>query len=276
MSVDILLGFAGLASLGQAAYFGVGAYLTAILATKYQFGLGWDFWLVVVFGILVGATTGGIFRAVRGPRQRRLFPDDHASARPMRLGAGLPMEFAHRRRQRHQHSTRPNFGFDLANEMTFFFLVLAFFTCHDSGFTSWCARRSAAAWRASASASCACPCSATIPGCTNTSPSSLPAPSAGLAGVLWAHTNGIVSPEDVVLTTSVDALLMVVLGGAGTLVGGAIGSAIVLVAARISSDAGAVVAIRAGRRLRADDSVFADRPDGHSEANPSGAEAVGK
>ena len=37
----------------------------------------------------------------------------------------------------------------------------------------------------------------------------------GLSGVLWAHTNGHVSPETVVLTTSVDALLMVVLGGAG-------------------------------------------------------------
>jgi len=49
----------------------------------------------------------------------------------------------------------------------------------------------------------------------------------GLAGVLWAHTNGHVSPEDVVLTTSVDALLMVVLGGAGTLVGATIGTAIV-------------------------------------------------
>ena len=49
----------------------------------------------------------------------------------------------------------------------------------------------------------------------------------GLAGVLWAHTNGLVSPETAVLTTSVDALLMVVLGGAGTLVGGVIGSAIV-------------------------------------------------
>ena len=36
------------------------------------------------------------------------------------------------------------------------------------------------------------------------------------------------SPENVVITTSVDALLMVVLGGAGTLVGGAIGSAIVI------------------------------------------------
>jgi branched-chain amino acid transport system permease protein len=49
----------------------------------------------------------------------------------------------------------------------------------------------------------------------------------GLAGVLWAHTAGIVSPENVVLTTSVDALLMAVLGGAGTLVGGVIGSFIV-------------------------------------------------
>ena len=40
MSLDILLGFTGLASLGQAAYFGVGAYLTAVLATKFHFGLG--------------------------------------------------------------------------------------------------------------------------------------------------------------------------------------------------------------------------------------------
>ena len=43
MSLDILLGFTGLASLGQAAYLGVGAYLTAILATRYQFGLGLRF-----------------------------------------------------------------------------------------------------------------------------------------------------------------------------------------------------------------------------------------
>jgi branched-chain amino acid transport system permease protein len=55
MSVDILLGFAGLASLGQAAYLGLGAYLTAILATRYHVGLGWDFWLVVVLGMLLGA-----------------------------------------------------------------------------------------------------------------------------------------------------------------------------------------------------------------------------
>src|SRR5436853_1950169 len=61
MSLDILLGYTGLASLGQAAYLGVGAYLTAILATKYQFGLGYDFWLVVVLGILVGAALAAFF-----------------------------------------------------------------------------------------------------------------------------------------------------------------------------------------------------------------------
>src|SRR5689334_25441905 len=61
MSVDILLGFTGLASLGQAAYFGVGAYLTAILATKFHVGLGWDFWLVVLLGMLIGAALAAVF-----------------------------------------------------------------------------------------------------------------------------------------------------------------------------------------------------------------------
>src|SRR6516164_776771 len=61
MSLDLLLGFTGLPSLGQAAYLGVGAYLTAILATKYGFGLGWGFWLVIVLGILLGAATAAFF-----------------------------------------------------------------------------------------------------------------------------------------------------------------------------------------------------------------------
>src|SRR5438105_8159681 len=61
MSVDLLLGYTGMASMGQAAYFGVGAYLTAVLATKFHFGMGWDFWLVVVLGILTGAGLASVF-----------------------------------------------------------------------------------------------------------------------------------------------------------------------------------------------------------------------
>ncbi len=61
MSVDILLGFTGLASMGQAAYLGIGAYLTAILATRYHFGLGDDFWLLILLAMLAGAALAAVF-----------------------------------------------------------------------------------------------------------------------------------------------------------------------------------------------------------------------
>ncbi len=61
MSLDLLLGFTGLASLGQAAYFGVGAYMTAILGAKYGIGLGFDFWLVILLGLMIGAALAAVF-----------------------------------------------------------------------------------------------------------------------------------------------------------------------------------------------------------------------
>ena len=51
---------------------------------------------------------------------------------------------------------------------------------------------------------------------------------AGLGGVFWAYYNGFVSPIDVQLITSVEALLMVALGGPGTLLGPAIGAALIV------------------------------------------------
>ncbi|HEY2527319.1 MAG TPA: branched-chain amino acid ABC transporter permease [Xanthobacteraceae bacterium] len=227
MSVDILLGFAGMASLGQAAYFSVGAYLTAILATKYQFGLGWDFWLVVLLAMLLGAATAAFFGlfAVRATGVYFLMVT-------LALGQcvwGLAYRWHSLTNGDNgiNVSARPNFGLDLNNEQTFFFLVFAFFTVtllalyvlarspfgrslegirerelrmRVLGYNTWLHKYIAFI----------------IAGAVG-----------GLSGVLWALTNGLVSPDTVVLTTSVDALLMVVLGGAGTLVGGAIGSAIV-------------------------------------------------
>lgn len=228
MSLDILLGFTGLASLGQAAYFGIGAYLTAILATKYQFGLGWDFWLVVLFGIAIGAALAAIFGlfAIRASGVYFLMIT-------LALGQcvwGLAYRWNSVTGGDNGISLRerPKFGLDLSNEVTFFYLVFAFFSVsllllytlvrspfgrslvgirerelrmRILGYNTWLHKYIAFI----------------IAGAFG-----------GLSGVLWAHTTGIVSPENVVLTTSVDALLMVVLGGAGTLVGGAIGSAIVI------------------------------------------------
>jgi branched-chain amino acid transport system permease protein len=228
MSLDILLGFTGLASLGQAAYLGVGAYLTAILATKYNFGLAWNFWLVLVFGTLLGAATAAFFGlfAIRASgvyflmitlalgqciwglayRWNSVTGGDN--------GINLP--------------GRPAFGINLADDFNYFYLVFGFFVASLAilytlvkspfgrslegirerevrmrilGYNTWLHKYIAFI----------------IAGAFG-----------GLAGVLWAHANGHVSPEDVVLTTSVDALLMVVLGGSGTLVGGAIGAAVVV------------------------------------------------
>jgi len=227
MSVDLLLGYTGMASMGQAAYFGVGAYLTAVLATKFHFGMGWDFWLVVVLGILIGAGLAALFGlfAIRAGGVYFLMIT-------LALGQcvwGLAYRWNSLTGGDNgiNLSGRPNFGLDLGNEVIFFYLVFGFFAVsmlmmyvlvrspfgqslagirerelrmQILGYNTWLHKYIAFI---------------------------IAGGFGGLAGVLWAHTNGHVSPETVVLTTSVDALLMVVLGGAGTLIGATIGTAIV-------------------------------------------------
>lgn len=51
---------------------------------------------------------------------------------------------------------------------------------------------------------------------------------AGVAGTLWAGFNQFVSPGDVFVTTSVTALVMVLVGGAGTLAGPVLGAFVVV------------------------------------------------
>jgi branched-chain amino acid transport system permease protein len=227
MSLDILLGFTGLPSLGQAAYLGVGAYLTAILATKYQFGLGYDFWLVILFGILCGAALAAVFGLLAIRATGVYFLMITLALGQCVWGLAYRWNSLTGGDNGINLRVRPRFGLDLANEVTFFYLVFGFFAVsllamyilvrspfgrslvgirerelrmQILGYNTWLHKYIAFI----------------IAGAFG-----------GLSGVLWAHTAGIVSPENVVLTTSVDALLMAVLGGAGTLVGGAIGAFIV-------------------------------------------------
>jgi branched-chain amino acid transport system permease protein len=228
MSVDILLGYTGLPSLGQAAYLGIGAYTTAILASNYQFGLGMDFWLVLLLGIIFSAGLAAIFGllAIRATGVYFLMIT-------LALGQcvwGLAYRWNSLTGGDNGINLRvkPKFaGLDLAHDVTFFYLVFVLFALsllamyvlvrspfgrslagirerelrmQILGYNTWLHKYIAFI----------------IAGAFG-----------GLSGVLWAHTAGIVSPENVVLTTSVDALLMAVLGGAGTLVGGVIGSFIV-------------------------------------------------
>src|SRR6185436_4791820 len=57
MSLDVLLGYTGLASLGHAAYFGIAAYAVGILTTQYQMGFATCF----VVGVAIAAGTAAVF-----------------------------------------------------------------------------------------------------------------------------------------------------------------------------------------------------------------------
>jgi branched-chain amino acid transport system permease protein len=228
MSLDILLGYTGLASLGQAAYLGVGAYATAILGTKYHIGLGWDFWLVLLIGMALGAALAAIFGLLAIRASGVYFLMITLALGQCVWGLAYRWNSLTGGDNGINLRERPKFGgIDLANEMTFFFLVfgvfvvslLSMYTLVRSpfgrslagirerelrmkilGYNTWLHKYIAFI----------------IAGAFG-----------GLSGVLWAHTAGIVSPVNVELPTSVDALLMAVLGGSGTLVGGVIGTFIV-------------------------------------------------
>src|SRR6202022_654458 len=127
MSLDILLGFTGLASLGQAAYLGVGAYLTAILATRYGFGLGFDFWLVVVLGIAVGAALAAVFGLLAIRATGVYFLMITLALGQCVWGLAYRWNSLTGGDNGINLSARPKFGIDLSHDVTFFYLVLGFF-----------------------------------------------------------------------------------------------------------------------------------------------------
>jgi branched-chain amino acid transport system permease protein len=228
MSLDILLGFTGLPSLGQAAYLGIGAYLTAILATKFNFGLGWSFWVVVLLGMLLAAATAAFFGLFAMRASGVYFLMITLALGQCVWGLAYRWNSMTGGDNGINLPRRPAFGIQLASDVAYFYVVLGLFAAsllalyvlvkspfgrslegirerevrmRTLGYNTWLHKYLAFI---------------------------IAGGFGGLAGVLWAHANGHVSPEDVVLTTSVDALLMVVLGGPGTLVGGAIGATVVL------------------------------------------------
>jgi branched-chain amino acid transport system permease protein len=229
MSLDLLLGFTGIASLGHAAFLGLGAYMTAILAVRFNFGLGWDFWLVMLFGILLGAATAAVFALFALRARGVYFLMITLALSQCVWGLAYRWDSLTGGDNGLNLPGRPSFGpIHLGDDTTYFYLVLALFALsllllyvfvespfgrslvgireHETrmsvlGYNVWLHKYIVFI----------------VSGAF-----------AGLAGVLWAHVSSEVSPEDLTLTTSIDALLMVVLGGPGTLLGGVLGAVIVL------------------------------------------------
>ncbi len=226
MSLDVLLGYTGLPSLGHAAYFGVAAYAVGILATEYQAG----FWTCLLAGVLLAALTAAVFGllAIRAAGTYFLMIT-------LALGMvvwGLAFRWVSLTKGDNGISgvPRPDLGlpWSLWNPLPFFYFALV----------------AAALAAAALGLLVSSPFGLTLKGIRESESRMrtlgynvwlhkylafvLAGTAAGFAGVLWAYYNGFVSPVDVQLVTSVEALLMVALGGPGTLAGPAVGAALIV------------------------------------------------
>jgi branched-chain amino acid transport system permease protein len=225
MSLDIILGYTGLASLGHAAYFGLGAYAVGILATRYGAG----FWTTLVVGIVAALVVAALFGliALRATGVYFLMIT-------LALGMvvwGLANRWVSVTSGDNGISGVPRpalFGWTLSGAIPFYYLALAAFLVSflllrvmvrsPFGQTLIGIRESESRMRTlgynvwlhkyvgflAAGAF------------------------GGFGGVLWAYYNGFVSPSDLELATSVETLLMVALGGRGTLIGPALGAGVIV------------------------------------------------
>ncbi len=232
MSLDLLIGYTGLVSFGHAAFFGVAAYTAAIVATRYSDNLLATLAAGVVAAGLLAVPTGGL--AIRSSGIYFLMLTlafsqiVYAAAWKWTWLTGGSNGLA--------GVPRPKFGgFDFSSPATFYYLVLVFFVA-----TFLALRRLVSSplghsfigvrenesrmqaigydvWRIKLA-------SFVIAGLFG-----------GLAGALFSYYNGFVSPHDVYWSVSGHVMIMVIIGGAGTLVGPVLGAAFFLIVQNVVS-----------------------------------------
>ncbi|MBI4412850.1 MAG: branched-chain amino acid ABC transporter permease [candidate division NC10 bacterium] len=225
MSLDLLLGYTGLPSLGHAAYLGLGAYSVGVLTTRH----GANFWVTLVVGILVAMAVAAVFGlvALRATGVYFLM---------ITLALGMVVwGLAHRWVSMTQGDNgisrvpRPDLGlpWSLARPIPFYYFALAGFLL--ALWILWVIVRS--------------PFGKSLVGIRESESRMrtlgynvwlhkyigfvIAGTVGGFSGVLWAYYNGFVSPADLELATSVEVLLMVALGGRATLLGPAVGAGVI-------------------------------------------------
>ena len=226
MSLDVLLGYTGLASLGHAAYFGVAAYAVGILSTEYRRG----FLVCLIAGIVLATVTAAVFGllAIRAVGTYFLMIT-------LALGMvvwGLAFRWVSMTKGDNGIAgvPRPELGlpWNMGTPLPFFYValvalliawaLLALLVRSPFGLTLKGIRESETRMRALGYNVWFHKYLAFV----------LSGVFAGFAGVFWAYYNGFVSPVDVQLVTSVETLLMVALGGPGTLAGPALGAGVIV------------------------------------------------
>jgi branched-chain amino acid transport system permease protein len=220
MSLDILLGYTGLPSLGHAAYFGLAAYATAILSLRFAL----PFAVAMPAGIVASALAAALFNllALRTSRGYYLMITLALSQLLWSLAVswteltggdnGLP------------GLERPKFVALLASPIGYFYLSLAVFAVcavalsvfvrSPVGYALLGVRENEGRMRTLGYAVWQYKYFSTL----------VAAFFAGVAGELFVYLDGFVSPSALSVTLSAQVLMMVLVGAAGTLFGPVLGA----------------------------------------------------
>ncbi|MBV8423547.1 MAG: branched-chain amino acid ABC transporter permease [Candidatus Eremiobacteraeota bacterium] len=226
MSLDLLVGFAGLVSFSQAAFFGAGAYAVAIAATRYHHT---DFPFGIVAGIVAGVVTAGIFGLVALRAEGVGFIIITIALNQILWGLAYQWVSMSGGDNGITGFIRPTVaGVDVSGNSGFYYVCLIAFLAvlallvaivrspfglvlrgvretprrmRALGYNVWLYRYLALL---------------------------ISAGIAGFAGVLFAWYNQFVGPGDLDLALSTQILIIVILGGIGTLYGQVLGAAIVV------------------------------------------------
>jgi len=233
MSLDLLLGYTGLPSLGHAGFFGAAAYGVGILSTTYHAG----FWASVAGGLVTGIVLAALFGLIVSHVRDVYFLMITLALGMVLWGlsfrwipvtggdngiAGIPR-------------LESQLGLPATGPIPFYYVALLVLAmCGASmivlvrspfglslrgvrenerrmkslGFNTW--------WH--------CYLSYVLAGAF-----------ASVSGVMWAYYNGFVSPTYLDLTASSELFLMVTLGGPATLVGPALGAGAIVLLKNVMS-----------------------------------------
>jgi branched-chain amino acid transport system permease protein len=228
LSLDLILGYAGIVSLGHAAFFGVGAY-TAGLFSKFYFSEP-----------LTGLVLAGILAGIAGYAMSHIIVRfRHLALIMLTLGLGLLLHEAANSAsdltggadglQGVRVGTLFGFRFDMFGRTAYAYSLAVLFLCflvcrriiHSPfGLALRGIRENAVRMPAIGAPSLAHLRKAYT----------IAAAMAGIAGALLTHTTSTVSLETLSFGRSADVLVILILGGAGRLYGGIIGAIIYMVA----------------------------------------------
>ncbi|MDF1551698.1 MAG: branched-chain amino acid ABC transporter permease [Deferrisomatales bacterium] len=233
MSLDILVGYVGLPSLGHAAFFGVGAYAAGLLTLHFTHsfwwcalaGVGAALAVGALFGLLTVRTAGSSFLMITLALAQILWGVAFKWRSLTGGEDGLP------------GIVRPDLGFpwDVTSMHSYFYLVLVFFTLCGVGMALFVRSPFGLALQGVRESESRMQALGYNVWAYKYLGYLFASAVAGFAGVLYVYYNRFVSPNDLGIALSAKGLLMVILGGTGTLIGPVLGAGVIVVLEHVVS-----------------------------------------